>query len=85
MIATIQLKKRVANACICDIVISKLGHKPESSSIVLFKINKCSKIWLYDAIFLLCLTVGLKIKGDEEFLFNAEEITEQKPEFQSEN
>ena len=76
MIAAIQFKLCMAGACILGVVISELGHWQEPCPIVLFEIDKSSKVGLYGAILLFCLAVGLRVEGGRELSLDSEEITE---------
>lgn len=55
MKATIELGKHVTGTCIFGIVLSNLGHWQEFSLIILFLIDKCTKINLDCAILFLNL------------------------------
>ena len=74
MISAIKLKKRVADANILGIIISKLYRKKEPCSIILLKIDKSLKVGIYYAILLFNLIVCLWVKGNKKFPLNAKKI-----------
>ena len=63
MVSAFQLKKNVANACILDIVINKFSYRQELSIVILFEVDKYTKIGLYNTVLLLYLAINLKIKS----------------------
>ena len=67
----------MASAYILGIVISKLSHWQKFDLIVLFKIDKDSKVSLYSAILPFCLAIGLEMKDNRKLLLDFKEITEQ--------
>ena len=75
MVAAVQLELDVGNACIFCIVISKLGHWQEPCLIVLFKIDKGSKVNLHGTVLLFRLAVGLGVESCRKLLLDLEEIT----------
>ena len=77
MVAIIQLKKHVVVTCIFGIIVYKLGYKQNPSLIVLFKVDKSPKIYLYSTIQPFCLAIYYKIKSRREPLFNAKKVAEQ--------
>ena len=50
IVAAIQLKSYMINANIFEIVISKFGHGQKSGLIILFEIDKYTKIYFYGAM-----------------------------------
>ena len=64
MISIIELEKCVAGASIFDIIIGKLCTKKKPCPIVLFDIDKSSKVGFYYAVLLFSLAIYLKKKGD---------------------
>ena len=60
----------MASASILGIIIGKLYHTKKICSIILFKVDKNSKISLYYAILSLGLTVHLWVKSVGKFLFD---------------
>ena len=67
----------MANIYILGVVVSKLGYRQEPYLIILFKIDKGSRIGLYDAVLLLRLTVYLRMERSEKPLLNAEKVAKQ--------
>ena len=63
MIFAIKLKKYIISASIFSIDASKPCYKKRSCPIILFKINKSSKIGVYFAILPLNLAIYLRIEG----------------------
>lgn len=58
------------------IIICKLSHKQKFCLIVIFQINKSSKIGLYNAVLLLCFVFCLlKIKGNRKMTLDTKKIT----------
>ena len=64
--------------------ISKFRYKQELCPVVLFVMNKNSKVSLYYTILLLNLAIDLRVKGSREPLFNAYEVAQGEPELRSE-
>ena len=62
IIFVIKLEKYIANMIIFDIIINKLPYKKELYLIILFDINKDSKIDFHYTIPFLNLTIYLKIE-----------------------
>lgn len=58
MVATVQLEKRVVDASIFRIIISKFCHRQKLGLIILFKIDRSSKVDFNDAV----LAFGLAIR-----------------------
>ena len=59
IISIVKLKKYIANISIFDIIISKYYYKKKLYLIILFKINKNTKISFYCTILFLNLAVYL--------------------------
>lgn len=81
ILITIEFKWYIASTSIFDIVVYKLGHKQELCLVILFSINKCTKIDLYQAILSFDLTIYFQVKSSWEFLLNTKKIIYQRPEF----
>ena len=75
MISAIELKKCVADTGILSIVVGKLRHEKKPCSVILFEIDKGSKIDFYCTILPFSLTIFLLVEGNRESLLNAKEIT----------
>ena len=73
MIFAIEFKKCVTGSDIFGIVVGKFCYKKKLNPIILFKIDKNSKIGFHCTILLFGLTVRLWIEGGEESSFNAKE------------
>ena len=67
MISLIELEKYVTNTGILDIVVSKLYHRKKLYLVILFKIDKDSKIGFYYNILPFDLTICLLVKSDGKF------------------
>lgn len=67
----------MAGAYIFSIVIKKLSYWQELCLVILFKIDKNSKINFYYIILLFDLAVNLKIKSGEELLFDDKKIAKE--------
>ena len=74
MIFAIILKNHVVNIDILGIIISKLHYKKKLCPIILFEIDKSSKINFYYTILLFDLIVYLKLGGSKEFLLDVKKI-----------
>ena len=74
MVSAIELKRRVTGACILGIVISKLSHRKKLFPVILFKVDKGSKVNFYCTISSLGLAVCLKMESSEKPLLDAKEI-----------
>lgn len=85
VIAAIEFEWGVIGAGIFGIVIRKLSYWQLPCPIILFEINKGSKLGLHYTILPLVLTVSLRIDDSIEALLDAEEIAEGRPELQGEN
>ena len=77
MVAIVQLEQCVAGACIPSIIINKLDHLQEPCLIILFKVNKGSKVGFYGAVLPFRLTVYLRIEGSGEPLLDAKKVAKQ--------
>lgn len=74
MIFVVQLKRCMINASIFGIVISKLSLVKESSSVILFEVNKSIKIGLFTTILTLGLAISPRVKRSKKFAFDLNEI-----------
>ena len=59
MISTVKLKRRVANASIFSIILSKLYHRQKLYLVILLEVDKNSKVGFYCAVLSLDLAVHL--------------------------
>lgn len=84
MITRIQLKKIITSARVFGIVKSKFSHWKKSNPIVLFKVDKDIRIFLYDTILTLGLAISFGVKCGRKFVFDLEERTEGWPKLQDE-
>lgn len=71
MIFAYKFKKHIAHNSILDIVVSKLCYKKKPYLIILFEVDKSSKICFYYAILSFSLAICLLIKDNKKSLFNA--------------
>lgn len=62
MIFVFQFKKRIASTYIFGIIVYKSSHLQDFNLVVLFKINKNSKISFYSTILFNSLIISLKMK-----------------------
>ena len=62
------------NPGIFHISVSKFSFKKESGLIVLFIINKSSKIGLYHIVLLFCLAISLRMESSRESSLNFKKI-----------
>ena len=85
MVATVELKRSVSDACILGIVVCKLRHRKESGPIILFPIHERSKVRFYRTVLSFGLAVGLWMEGGGESSLDAKEVTEQEPKLGGEN
>lgn len=81
MIVIIEFKRRIASICIFNIIVSKLSYRQEFCLIILFLIDKSTKISLYFDILFFNLAVCLWMKCSRGFLLNTKKIAQQRPEF----
>ena len=77
MIAAIQLKQVIAGVYFLNIVIYKLSYWQKFKLILLFKINKNSKVSLYNTVLSFYLAINLMIKNSCKFLFNTKKVAKQ--------
>lgn len=70
MVARIEFKKNIANICSFYFIIGKFGYWQELSLVILFIINKCLKIKLYNIVLFFNITINLKIKSNYKLLSN---------------
>ena len=64
IISLVKLKRYIANVDIFGIIISKFCHKKKLYLIILFKVDKSSKIGFHCGILLFNLIIYLKIEGN---------------------
>ena len=76
MVAKVQLERRVTSASIFGIIISELRHQKKPGLVILFKVNKGSKICLYCAVLSFHLPVCLRVKCSGESFFDFKEEAE---------
>ena len=74
MIFAIEFKKHIASASIFGIMIDKFRYKKKLCLVILFKIDKSSKVDFYYTILPFSLTVYLWVEGGGEPLLDAKEI-----------
>ena len=74
MITAVQFKRRVANICVFAIVISKFGYWWKLCSIILFKVNKCLKVYFYYAVMVFDFAISLRIKRGRKQLFDTKKV-----------
>ena len=79
VVPVVELKRRVLCTGIFCIIISKFCHWQKPRPVVLFVINKGSKISFYHAILLLHLAVSLRVEDGRESLFNAQKVAQRRP------
>ena len=84
VVAAVQLERCMTGVCILGIVVRKLGHWQKSYLVILFKVDKGSKICLYCTVLAFGLTVYLRVERGRKFLFNSEEVTKRRPKLQNE-
>ena len=63
VVAIIELERGVTGAGIFSIIVGKFRHLQQLCLIILFPIDKCSKIRLYCAILPLRLAICMRLKG----------------------
>ena len=66
------------------VIINEFRHRSEPHPVVLFVINKVSKVSFYHAILLLSLAVGPKMESGRELSFDAQELVQGRPELKHE-
>ena len=74
MVAVIQFEQCVTGARIFSVVICELGHWQVLCPIILFKVDKDSKVYLYGTVLPLRLSVCLRIKSNGKPPFDAEKV-----------
>ena len=74
MIAAVQLKRRVTNACVFCIVINKLCHWQEPSPVILLEVDKSLEVCLHGAVLPLGLPVCLRMEGGRELSLDAKKV-----------
>ena len=74
MISIVELKKRVAGTSIFGIIISEFCHKKKPYPVILFKIEKNSKVGFIYIILPFNLTIYLWIEDNRKSLLDAKEI-----------
>ena len=85
MVAAIQLEWCVTGACIFGVIVRKLGHRQESYPVILFEVDKSSKVFLYRAVLSFCLPVCLSVKRGGESSLDTKEVAERGPELGRKN
>ena len=76
VVPAVELEKRVPHASVFCVIISVFRHGQESHPVVLFVINKDSKVSFYCTVLLLSLVVGLRVKGSREPPFDAQKVVQ---------
>ena len=76
MVLAVQLKRLIAGACIFSIIISKLTNWQKLCLVILFKVDKSSKVSFYYTVLTFGLAIYLGIKDYEKSLFNSKEVSE---------
>ena len=74
MIFIVELKRRVANASMFGIIIDNFCYRKKPCLVILFEIDKGSKINFHYTILPFGLIVHLWVEGAEESLLNVKEI-----------
>ena len=82
MIVSVQFKRRMTNAYVLCIFISKLDNWQEPSPVILIKGDKSKEIHIYGAVLPLGLPIYLQIERDKKPSLDAKEVAKQWPEFQ---
>ena len=80
MVPAIELERRIPRTGMFCNIISKFHYAQEPHPVVLFVINKGSKVSFYGAVLPLSLAVRLRVEGSREPLFNAQEVVQGGPE-----
>ena len=80
VIPTLEIKKRVLHASIFRVIISEFCHRQKPRLVVLFIINKGSKVSFYYAVLPLSLAVGLKVEDGRKSQFDAQKVAQGGPE-----
>ena len=75
MIYIINFKKLVVNIAILYIIVGKLYYKKKQYLIILFKVNKGSKIGFYYIILPFCPFNYFQVNDKKKFLCNIKKIT----------
>lgn len=73
----VKLKRYMTNTDVFYIIVSKFGHRKKLGQIILFVINKNSKIDLHCTILSLGLAISLKIKSSRKLLLDPKKVAEQ--------
>ena len=84
VVPKIKLERHVPRAGVFRIIISKFHYAQEPCSVILFVINKDSKVSFHGTILLLNLAVGLEVEGGREPLFDAQEEVQGGPKLRCE-
>lgn len=69
MIIIFWVENDITISSVFDIIIYKICHLQKSSLVILLNISKNSKLYYYYNILLICLSVSLKVKHDQYFIF----------------
>ena len=64
----------MTSACILGVIVRKLGHRQESCPVILFEVDKGSKVCHHRAVLLFGLTVRLRMERGGKSPFNSEEV-----------
>ncbi len=64
----------MTDAGIFCIIVSKFSYKNGSGPIILFVIDKSSKIGLYCIVLPFCLAISLRVEPGEELLLDLKEV-----------
>ena len=78
MVFIIQLETYVTNISILSIIICKFHYLSNSSSVIMLKVDKGSKISFYNTILLFSLTVSLKVEYGRQPAFYITKVAMQK-------
>lgn len=79
LVSIVKLKRHITNVCVFSIIIYNFNHWQWFCLIVLFKVNKNSKIDFYYAILSLILIISLSIKCSKKPLFDVYKIAKRWP------
>ena len=74
VIFAIEPKRHMASVSIFGIIIGKFYYKKKFYLVILFEIDKSSKVGFYPIILPFDLTINLLIEGNRESLLNVKKI-----------
>ena len=77
VVATIELERHMAYACVFGIIISKRGYREEPGSIVLFESDKSLEVSFYGTILLFILAISFQMEDGGKMTLAAEKIAKQ--------